>query len=197
MPEACNYITFICCTVCYKANFAYICIYFCAYCIGDCCVDISDIITDMEELDECACVTGDVVIDLSGQTSLVQNDFRYLDNLTNVTGIFSLKNVALSSRTIEIRRLQHIGGNSSNMTHNSALRVLNVSGGDIIFPKLAVITRGDVEFQIDNEVCGFRGINWSSILCNGSKINKSNTCEGKSYYAEHTIVYICRLVLPY
>lgn len=121
------------------------------------------------------------MIDLSGETDLNQSYFSFLDNLMNVTGIFSLKNVALSNQIVVIGHLQHIGGDGVNITHSSALSVVNVSGGDIIFPNLTVINRGNAVFDIvnDNEVCGFRGINWSSILSSDSRINESN-CKSKN-----------------
>ena len=126
-------------------------------------------------MDGCVCVNGDVVIDLYKQTNLTQSDFKFLNCLENVMGMFSLVNVHLLSSQIVIPCLQHIGGNDSDI----ALSVLNVSGGDIIFPKLAVITRGDAEFDIDNGggVCGFRGINWMEILANGTLIHDNSRCD--------------------
>ena len=169
----------------------YIYLYSCAYCIGKCCSDITS--DAMDELGECVCVNGDVMIDLSEQTNLTQCDFNFLKCLENVTGIFSLENVHLSSQ-IEVPCLQHIGGSYND----TALSVLNVSGGDIIFPKLAVITRGDVEFDIDSDsgVCGFRGINWTKILANGTLINSSRCASnGKILLLLKTLV-VNMLVLP-
>jgi len=155
------------------------------YCI-DCCVDISDITSNNTgDLSECVCVIGDVVIDLFGTTNL---DFSFLKNLVNVTGIFSLENIELSNQTIEIPNLKYIGNNDNE---DIALSVSSISGGDIIFPKLAVIKNGNAQFDINNfsGVYGFCGINWHRILRSGN-LSKDSTCEGKksSMHSHTTIV---------
>ena len=157
------------------------CFYSSAYCLGDhCCKNISDTNASaaMIQLCGCVCVDGDVVIDFFGLPSLVQSNFSFLSNLENVTGIFILENAVLSSR-IEIPRLKLI--NNSIDDNDIALSVVNISGGDIIFPKLSTIKRGDAEFEIMSDgVCGFHRINWTVILTNGILINNNTTCKGNN-----------------
>lgn len=108
----------------------------------------------------------------------MNDDFSFLSCVEVIDGVLSFVNVSLMEQIV-IPNLQHIGGNKMIPGINSSLRVLNVSGADIIFPRLTNISRGDAEFEIMNDVCGYRGVDWSMILSDGQLVNQYDRCNGK------------------
>ena len=131
--------------------------------------------TTLEQLAECQDYNGSIRINLADEEAdyLLDEDFNFLSNITRIYGALTFENFNLMDQVV-ISSLQHIEGNGGA----NALQVLNVSGGDIIFPNLTTITKGDVVFNITSDTCGYLGINWSLILQDGTLGNQSD-CIGK------------------
>ena len=131
--------------------------------------------TTPEQLAECQEYNGSITINLADEEAdyLLDEDFNFLSNITRIYGALTFENFNLMDQVV-ISSLQHIEGNGGA----NALQVLNVSGGDIIFPNLTTITKGDVVFNITSDTCGYLGINWSLILQDGTLGNQSD-CIGK------------------
>ena len=113
---------------------------------------------------------------------MTNENFDFLSQLESIGGVLSFENLALMEQIV-IPNLQRIEGKELIPGINASLQV-NVIEGDIIFPNLRRITRGDAVFNITNEVCGYLGINWTVILADGSLIDDSN-CSSK-YRSIHT-----------
>jgi len=139
-------------------------------------------VDDLMDLDEefwgCKVINGSIIINLLEESNLTNTDFEFLTCLESITGILSFVNVLLSEQ-ITIPNLQFIGGNKLITGINASLQVLNVSGGDIIFPRLKNISRGDAVFEITNDVCGYLGIDWNETLNNGQLLDHSSNCSSK------------------
>ena len=143
----------------------------------------------LERFNECRHVTGSVIINLDEQDDLINDDFEFLSHLESIGGVLSFKNLVLMEQIV-IPNLQRIEGNDLIPGTNASLWVSNVSGGDIIFPNLTRISRGDAYFNITNDMCGYHGIDWTVILVNGRLVNKSPTDCNSKYIGISTQAYI-------
>lgn len=106
-------------------------------------------------------------------------DFDILSCLEVVDGVLSFENMKLTEQIV-IPNLQRIGGDEMIAGTYASLTVVNVSGGDVIFPRLMNITIGNAVFNISNaDKCGYLGIDWDMILSDGELVNQTNDCIGK------------------
>ena len=143
--------------------------------------------TELEKFAECRHVSGSIIINLSDETNLTNDSFKFLSCLENIDGVLSFENFELTEQIV-IPNLQSIGGNELIADTNASLQVLNVSGGDVIFPSLVSIARGNAVFNITLDtsgVCGYLSINWSLILADGELDDQSTNCNGKCVYNIH------------
>ena len=137
-----------------------------------------------ETFERCRHVSGSIIINLSDETNLTNDSFKFLSCLENIDGVLSFENFELTEQIV-IPNLQSIGGNKLIADTNASLQVLNVSGGDVIFPSLVSIARGNAVFNITPDmsgVCGYLSINWSLILADGELDDQSTNCNGKCVY---------------
>ena len=141
-------------------------------------------LSSVDNLTELACVfegcqhvSGSIIINLLEESDLTNMSFSFLSCLEIIDGALSFENMEVIEQIV-IPNLQHIGGNETIADTGASLRVVNVSGGDIIFPSLKNITRGDaVFFNISSDQCGYLDINWDDILSSDGEL--VTNCTGK------------------
>ena len=108
--------------------------------------------------------------------------------MENIDGVLSFENFELTEQ-IMIPNLKCIGGNELIADTNASLQVSNIFGGDVIFPSLVSIARGNAVFNITLSTsgeCGYLSVNWSSILADGELLDEQSTnCSGKCMYNIH------------
>ena len=148
-----------------------------------------DQLKDDHELKGCQHSNGSVIINFSEETELMMDDFELFSCLERIDGALSFVNVALMEQIV-IPNLRLIGGNQMIADTNYSLQVSDVFGGDIIFPNLMEITRGDAYFDIINDVCGYLGVNWSLILRDGQLVNESVGCNGRYIQIIGTAIFL-------
>ena len=112
---------------------------------------------------------------------MTNEDFKCLSCIQNIDGVLSF-NMSVTEQIV-MQNLRNIRGNiSGNISgEGTASLLVNVIGGDIIFPNLRTITRGNAVFQITNGVCGYLSIDWTRILLDGSLDSQSINCSSKYY----------------
>ena len=139
-----------------------------------------DNLTELADMFEgCQYVSGSIIINLLEESDLTNEDLSFLSCLEVIDGVLSFENMELAEQIV-IPNLWRIEGNKMIADTNTSLRVVNVSGGDIIFPSLLSITSGNAEFDISSsDECGYLGINWTLILSAGELVNQSTDCMGK------------------
>ena len=105
---------------------------------------------------------------------MTNEDFECLSYIQNIDGVLSFIDMSVTEQIV-MQNLRNISGN----INGTASLLVNVTGGDIIFPNLRTITRGNAVFQITNGVCGYLSIDWTKILLDGSLDNQSINCNSK------------------
>ena len=153
-------------------------------------MDVDDLRNVQEQFKGCSHINGSIIINLENEQNLTNEDFEFLSCLESISGVLSFENLFLAEQIV-IPNLRRIEGNGLNPSITASLRISNVTDGDVIFPNLTRITRGNAYFNVTNDMCGYLGINWSMILVNGELVDDSAaSCVGKYTYAYNTTILI-------
>ena len=159
--------------------------------------DVDDLREIQDQFKGCTHVNGSMIINLDDEPNgLMNGDFEFLSRLESISGVLVFENLILVEQIV-IPNLQRIEGNELIAGTTASLRVSNVFDGDIIFPNLTRIERGDAYFNITNDMCGYRGIDWTRILVNGRLVNHSSTDCISKYMGIHTYTntYMISIIL--
>ena len=134
----------------------------------------------------CTHVSGRIRIDMVDLTPNVsipftEDSFNFFYHLEQIYGTLFLGNIPTIT-SILFPNLRIIRGEELLGSSTFSVSLTNVNAGEVLFPKLTEISRGDVQVT-GNPLCNMAVINWPDIIDNG-EITAFSSCTSGMLWRE-------------